>query len=612
MSGQSGDDYAGGHRSGREGRSTLLGLVRKVSRSAKTRDTSNRNNNGPPSSTLAASSSSSGYKRVSPNLAPATAYPSMPSTSPGKEKIVWGPPPASKTSRTIEGVELADDGPVGSAAVIGNEASTWSSSDKRRTTPRRRHQHQRTLSPASTKMELEGVAEIEGASPRRSIDSLLPSMNSHIPLLSYAERDYTGGMKSSATPRRAVSVKVDGPKLRDRDSMVVSSTARAKPARESLMPLHFTSPYQGYWTNHRSDETEAVDEEITRLRDVFRNKGPLWAVSRGWKKGIFMTFEEAEQQTRNFPGPLMRQFPTVDEAIEFLQSQSAKGKSPSSITFAENANHDSANRNAIGTPPPRNGLSRLPSYPRSPDKCEFQRVLRSPSTNPFLAESERLRNASASEAVGGEGFLNLNRSLSNSIPSGNALAVPVQRSLSRDDMNMENSNPPRTIDLLLPPSILNSTTFNTNDSINSNYNKSPPAIAHHQPFFSPTCLSIFYCADLSSSADFYCNTLGFATCADVPLHEDQTLLSYKGARHPSLALRRKMSSPSSSNDLPISSTLLAVPLPSDLQQLHADIALRLKQNKQLVATEVNEQSRVAKIEDIQEQVSLVCNAVCPL
>ncbi|SNX82645.1 uncharacterized protein MEPE_01351 [Melanopsichium pennsylvanicum] len=58
----------------------------------------------------------------------------------------------------------------------------------------------------------------------------------------------------------------------------------------------------------------AVDQTIVTASP----NGPYYAVGRGWKKGIYATKEEAECQTRNFPGPRLQIFEDRAAAKNFI------------------------------------------------------------------------------------------------------------------------------------------------------------------------------------------------------------------------------------------------------------------------------------------------------
>lgn len=61
------------------------------------------------------------------------------------------------------------------------------------------------------------------------------------------------------------------------------------------------------------------------------DSGSIWAVSRGWRTGLYATFAEAEVQINGFPGPLVRQFPTRSEACAWLSDDAAKAQRVPSI-----------------------------------------------------------------------------------------------------------------------------------------------------------------------------------------------------------------------------------------------------------------------------------------
>jgi hypothetical protein len=51
-----------------------------------------------------------------------------------------------------------------------------------------------------------------------------------------------------------------------------------------------------------------------------------WAVARGWRTGLYASYDEAHVQINGFPGPLIRQFDSRHEASEWLASGAAKAQ----------------------------------------------------------------------------------------------------------------------------------------------------------------------------------------------------------------------------------------------------------------------------------------------
>lgn len=138
---------------------------------------------------------------------------------------------------------------------------------------------------------------------RRSFDSLTSAVEQ--------QQHTTPLLTRNASARR--TRENSGPASTAAGRALISSTARAKPAREgSSIPLVPAFP-GGYWAPPpyaaRSGEEGAreknegegnLGEEAREQREELRGKqGPFWAVKRGWKKGVYTAQEDADTQTRN-------------------------------------------------------------------------------------------------------------------------------------------------------------------------------------------------------------------------------------------------------------------------------------------------------------------------
>lgn len=545
-------------RNGKEtNRSAFSGLVRMVSLNNRSRDGNSKGLNRSLSramstaSSSSSSSSSAGYRNLSPgSTSKANGRPGV--TASTHEHTVWGPPPVMKTSRTIEGIELMDKNtPV---IVNGQSSSESSSSSNAGLSPRKSSIQQRrvstrapyrTISPIPIPNDIQELPEIESPErlqPRRSIDSLLPTTHSHIPLPAYSELEFPSRLDEGTLQRTSSMPKIS-PKGHQRHSLSISSTARAKPAREVSSSDTFSSPYQGFWTVHRNDEDESEGvSEANRMRELFKeSKGPLWAVSRGWKKGIFLTFDEAEKQTRNFPGPLIRQFANVDEAIEFLELSS---KSPA-ITTDEDKDHATRFAStALRKPAFQRQLS-LQSTNQS--NSELNRVLRSPSTNPFLSRAENLQSPWGAS-----------RSASHAILPGTPLLVSIERAEQHKMKSAEGE-------------ISSDNGFLT-----------PRSTMEHERLIAPSITTIFSCQDLDVSIDLYTKAMAFRVLENAR-QEEQVSLIYKDAQQASLTLRKNQSH-LENEAMPLRTSSCMITMSSlEVEELHSSITQSLKDMQQMSA-----------------------------
>lgn len=522
---------------------TLLGsIVRRVSRSGKSKEKASRGTTfegqEPPSS------SSLGYRKVTPNVAPSSMYPSSPPSA-HHERIVWGRPPATSTEgRIIEGIQLVDEGPS------QKPGSSHPLRQVQRVSSRNRHRSPRE----EEKPDLQR---------RRSIDSLFSSMNVYVPLLPH--QDKTSATSAAATgPRRAVSVKVDGTRNSKPLGRInsISSTPRAKPAQEMAIPPRQSSPFQGSaaWTPERTNGGGYVDRiEEERLRQAYKGKGAVWAVARGWKRGIVETFEEAEQQTRGFPGPIMRQFDSVDEALDYL-------KAPSQDVRSQQAATNGDKETIAGVHFDSEQLQRQHSQqhhyasPEQTSDAAIRRNIKSPATNPFLAEADRSINSQRSLSTG---------SPANGVHASTSPRFASQRpSVSR---NASSSDTRKTTGFLLPPPIISSSTNASHE-----FNTTTQGVR---------VTSIVLCQDLEPCISFYRDVLGFAVDAD-HRYKGEVVMRHHSAQVVSLTLRVRMpTSPSPSTrtaspsrKIPLSmyrSSIMFNVGHCDMHQLYAEISSKL-------------------------------------
>ncbi|KAN0061100.1 hypothetical protein ACQY0O_006835 [Thecaphora frezii] len=110
----------------------------------------------------------------------------------------------------------------------------------------------------------------------------------------------------------------------------LQSTARGAPSGPPAYgsPLPTTSPYIVKSPKLDADQNGASVEYdyLQNVKDHMRanadliGNGPFFSVQRGWKKGIYTSRAEADKQIRNFPGPIIKTFENLDEAITFLKS----------------------------------------------------------------------------------------------------------------------------------------------------------------------------------------------------------------------------------------------------------------------------------------------------
>lgn len=558
---------------GKENKNTLIGLVRRVSRTGRSREGKDHNLKSGlgEAGVTAAEHSSAGYRRVAPST---TTYSSSSSTyipnyPASRERIVWGRPPATTTEgRTVEGVELVDEGPLQRAG-----ASYRLQQQTYRAASRSKSRDRGSTRPVieSTDERPEPAADLPN---RRSIDSLFSSMNVYVPLLPHQDKAST---HSSSIPRRAVSVRVERPPKRLVKSGSISSTPRAKPARESQLAANSGSPYQGYWTGQRSDGSNIADilgSEEDLIRQAFRGKGPVWAVARGWKKGIVATFEEADRQTRDFPGPVLRKFDNVDEAIEFLKTpiQSIR---PGPPAYGDD---DSSTGPRFATPTSmhRQVSQRAASIADSPGNGA-KRALRSPSTNPFLTELGRKENLSSDSAPLKSPFFHTEAKNGHVLQNGDYIGA-----------------------LALPPSVIG--------------NSSPSAIQQQQH---PTVgiSSIVMCQDLDACVGFYSKVLDFTIYSDQRQRGEITM-SYNNASNPNLTLRLrdptlpKMATTTNPSKIPMSmyrSSFLLNVGDCDMSQLHADISSKLLvfQTEMQALTVRRASLSQLRVENIEIKVSIV-------
>lgn len=136
----------------------------------------------------------------------------------------------------------------------------------------------------------------------------------------------------------------------------ISSTTRAKPAFDAPLNVAYSSPYSpplmgkritgrngpttsngtSNNTNSSVNGTSTSSEDIIdkgriipkdalsnvhdhmRARQELIGAGPFFSVQRGWKKGVYTSRAEAERQIKDFPGPLLKEFEELDEALSFL------------------------------------------------------------------------------------------------------------------------------------------------------------------------------------------------------------------------------------------------------------------------------------------------------
>lgn len=555
---------------GKENRNTFFGLVRRVSRTGRAREAKENSFRGGFGDTgvTAGDHSSAGYRRVTPSTAahlpPSSSYSYISNYPVSRERIVWGRPPATTTEgRTVEGIELVDEGPLQRAGT------SYRLQQQTYRAPSRSMSKERAPSTLpiieSTDEKPEPAADLPN---RRSIDSLFSSMNVYVPLLPHQDKASTN---SSSIPRRSVSVRVEKPPRRLAKSGSISSTPRAKPALESQMAPNLSSPYQGYWTGERNSTNNIANIlgcEEDQIRQAFRGKGSVWAVARGWKKGIVSTFEEADQQTRDFPGPVLRKFDSVDEAIEFLKTPIQPIR-PSSTANSNDDSSTGARFPTSNSPVKRQVSHRITSNMDSPN-----RALRGASRNPFLTEAGQKDDLTSNSApFNGSPFLLAKEKQGSDVQNG-AFALPLSM-IDTHSLSVE-----------------------------------------QQSMIGIT--SIVMCQDLDSCLNFYSKVLGFAIYSN-QRQKGEIFMSYKNPSIPNLALRLKgPTSPSKTcnpSKIPMSmyrsSILLNLGI-CDMNKIHAEITSKVLQfQTELQALTVRRASlSQLRVEDIETKVSLKIYQTC--
>ncbi|UZJ51699.1 hypothetical protein CBS101457_001019 [Exobasidium rhododendri] len=567
------------------GRTGLIGLVRNLSRGGRGKDnrqTGSKYGSGGEIGSTAISTSSNGYKLVTPNRAPSSTYSPASPHRPNKERIIWGPPPANVngfTSREVEGVELVDDGPI----IIDTSSPVQSKS-------KGRHGRQaQNLSPPRHAVSPPPISrnvsatEVTRPSPtlskRRSIDTLISSLDFVPRLEPDLKRSSTVGRTNSRRP-------VAGYKTSGHTKMnSITSTARAKPATESPIPVNQTSPFHGYWPAVRSSNDEIVDDdgddEINKIKERLRGFDSVWTVSRGWKKGIFSSFEEAEQQTRGFPGPIIRQFATVDEAVQFLKSSSSN---PMSLANVEDYSSTGAR---FGARSQEHVLQRqlsgqiLPADDaKKPLKSVERNPFRSPKTNPFLPESdEQSDRVNSLDAYTSKG-------------AGNS---PFLRSTQKQyaTSGLDQDYAP----LLPPPAIGHFDKVTTHSKVNPT--SSSQVVGSIMP--------IVLCQDIECSVEFYRTIFDLKVAQDQRQH-GQVSMAHQDTSRPCLLIRSHTPSPASSSlkTSVVSSTMYrsCIALEQghcDLEQLHATMTRRVadfQSHPQLPTAPRSSQSEV-RVEEME-------------
>jgi hypothetical protein len=533
------------------GKNTLMGLVRRVSRGGKLRE------KGRSATSNETPESSSGYRRVTPNVAPASTYP-IPSSSSRQEILVWGRPPALMgEGRTIEGVELVDEGP----------SQRPGSSHPLRQVQRISSRGRDRAYIAEEKQEL---------SPRRSIDSLFSSMNAYVPTLPHQDKTTA---KALDIPRRAVSVRVNGQRSTQLGrASSISSTPRAKPAQDVLVsPPRQSSPFQGAASTslQRSISNsyncgQLDDSEEERMREAFTGKGAVWAVARGWKRGIVATFEEAEQQTRSFPGPVLRQFENVDEAIEFL-------KTPSVAVHINGQKENGAGVHfeAAAAVQRRDSRQRQISTPEHVENAtNMRRAIKYPATNPFLSNLDRKMSG---------------RSFSTGSPA-DGVQPALSPGLLLQGLPNDRNGDAEASEYLLP-----------SGAISNSQNEDKTAASTT----TVSVTSIVMSQDLEICVRFYHAVLGFNVQTD-NRYKGEVVMRHNCTQSANLTLRsRAQLSPSplkasSPSRIPVSmyrSSILLDVGHCDISQLHAGISSRLN-TFQTASQDLN-----ARIEDVEVKVS---------
>ena len=408
---------------------------------------------------------------------------------------MWGPPPANvdaSTSRTVEGITLADYGPQ-PVSKPGTSPPPYSSSLP--VAPGRTSSKEKATQGTSTSTPMPTPTPL---TDRRSIDSLFSSMDLPGPLASTSHERRFSTMRAGA-PQRSASCKVKG------HSATISSTTRAKPARESVIPLHQSSPYNGYWTTGRSSSTdeEWETEEGYRMREKFKNCKSVWTVSRGWKKGIFSSFEEAEQQTRGFPGPVIRQFNTVDEAMRFLKT-SLSQPGQTKATAEENG-------------APLNKPMLRQSSDTSATKENVRQRLKSPQTNPFLVESHAP-----------ETHAHANGSLSPASALFSSPYLSPKHSPRRGEGDRSRGRAASSSPMPLPPRSSSQLERKRTNELG----------------IGVTTTSLVVCQDLDKSVAFYCDVLRFRVLED-QRGLGQVMLGVLDSHRPCLLLRSAIAQPTS-------------------------------------------------------------------
>lgn len=118
---------------------------------------------------------------------------------------------------------------------------------------------------------------------------------------------------------------------------------------QELIGAHFGSDSNPSASSHGSpiSTSKSLPSSLAHQKD---SNSSCWAVSRGWRIGLYSTREEAQKQTENFPGPFMQQFDSESEAKLWLESGATDARripSVRTLELDEDFNHPSLSRMSL-------------------------------------------------------------------------------------------------------------------------------------------------------------------------------------------------------------------------------------------------------------------------
>lgn len=105
--------------------------------------------------------------------------------------------------------------------------------------------------------------------------------------------------------------------------------------KEHLISAHFGSDSNSSASSHESPISNSKSLPNSLPQQEKDTKLSCWAVSRGWRIGVYSSLEEAQKQTENFPGPLMQEFDNESEAKQWLQSGATDARRIPSVRTLE-------------------------------------------------------------------------------------------------------------------------------------------------------------------------------------------------------------------------------------------------------------------------------------